>query len=192
MHGIIFSELKRYAGARLGADGWESLLTAAKLSGKAYVISEPYPDSEALALVGAASQLVKLPVAVVLEDFGRFITPTLMSVYGRLLQPQWRSLEVIENAEATIHTVVRLRNKGATPPVLKVQRASADELTVVYASPRKLCHLAVGIVHGIGEHFQEILTVQQKKCMHLGGPHCEIAVEREAVRLDQNKAVKRP
>jgi len=178
MHGIIFSEFKRYASARLGPDGWERLLTTAKLNDRIYLISEPYPDVEAASLARAAAQLTQLPEDKLQEDFGRFIAPTLMSMYKRLIQPTWRSLDLIENAETTIHTVVRLRNKGATPPMLKTTRTSPNTVRITYSSHRKMCHLATGIAYGVGDHFGETLAITQAACMLKGAPQCEIDITR--------------
>lgn len=99
-------------------------------------------------------------------------------MYSRLLKPEWRSLDLIENAENTIHTVVRLRNKGATPPVLKASRLAPDVVQITYSSHRKMCYLAVGIAMGVGDHFGESLKIRQLKCMHNGAPQCEIEIRK--------------
>lgn len=56
-----------------------------------------------MGLIGAASSTVGLSVAGVLEDFGEFIAPTLMKMYGHLLLPEWKTIDVIDNTEETVH-----------------------------------------------------------------------------------------
>ena len=51
MHGIIFSELRKYVEARTGANGWDALLKKAGLDTKLYMSVGEYPDSEVVALV---------------------------------------------------------------------------------------------------------------------------------------------
>jgi hypothetical protein len=76
-------------------------------------------------------------------------------VYGPLLDSEWRTLDVIQHTEETIHRVVRMRQPGAAPPRLRVDRASPDEVAIHYDSPRRLCAVARGIVRGVAKHFGE-------------------------------------
>ena len=174
MHGIIFAELKRYTEEKLGTDGWENVLSAAKLPFKTYLLIQPYPDQEALALVGTIATKLNKSVPKTLEDFGTFIAPTLMTTYRRLIEPSWKTLDLLLNVEDTIHTVVRLRNTGATPPALKAHRNSPQQVTIFYNSERKMCHLAVGIIKGIAQYYNENLSLRHPRCMHTGSPQCEM------------------
>lgn len=176
MHGIIFSELKKFAESRLGPGAWEQLLVEAKLGSKTYLAVQEYPDSEIVALVSAASRKTKLPASSLLEAFGEFITPALMRMYGHLAKPDWRTLEFIENAERSIHTVVRLKNPGAHPPELRVTRTGKNEIALLYSSQRRMCSLAKGIAKGVASHYKEQITIHEAKCMLRGDPQCEITM----------------
>ena len=174
MHGIIFSELRKYVEARTGGNGWSTLLEKAGLGGKLYMSVGEYPDSEVIALVTAASVVTGHSIAATLEDFGEFITPSLMGMYGHLIKPNWRALDVIENTEGTIHSVVRVQNPGAKPPKLRTARLSPGEVVLIYDSPRQLCGLAKGIGKGLAKHFKETLLISETQCMHKGASSCEI------------------
>jgi hypothetical protein len=104
-------------------------------------------------MVVAASSTTGLPVAEVLEDFGEFIVPDLVKMCGHVLRPEWGAIDVIENTEGTVHSVVRVKNPGAKPPELKTVRHGANEVVLFYTSPRQMCALAVGIGKGLGKHF---------------------------------------
>src|SRR5713226_125860 len=131
MHGIIFSELRRYVNTRTGDNGWSTLLEKAGLGEKLYMSVGEYPDSEVVALVTAASVMTGYSVAATLEDFGEFITPSLMGMYGHLIKPNWRALDVIENTEETVHAVVRVQNPGAKPPRLRTARLGPGEVVLM-------------------------------------------------------------
>lgn len=180
MYGMIFSELRKYAEARLGAKGWDSLLEKAGLKKHTYMTVGSYPDSDAVALVGAASAITGLAVPAILEDFGAFIAPSLITMYGHLMKPNWKTLDVIENTEGTVHVVVRQQREGAQPPRLKATRVSAREVLLVYDSKRQMCALAKGIGKGLAQHFKEKITVLETQCMHAGAPRCEIHFRSEA------------
>jgi Haem-NO-binding len=145
MHGVIFAELRSYAETKHGNGTWDALLERAGLTGRTYLPIKDYSDADAIALVGAASALTGLRVASVLEDFGEFIVPDLIKMYGHLLKPEWNTIDVIDNTEQTVHSVVRIKNPGAKPPQLQTVRRSTDEVSLNYSSPRKMCALAVGI-----------------------------------------------
>jgi hypothetical protein len=56
MHGIIFSELKKYVDERLGAAAWGALLEKAGMSGRIFMPVQEYPDADAVKLVCAVAK----------------------------------------------------------------------------------------------------------------------------------------
>jgi predicted hydrocarbon binding protein len=174
MHGIIFSQLRKYVETKQGSRAWSTLLKHAQLENRSYLSVSEYPDAEMEALVSAAATMSSQPATVVLEDFGVFIAPALMNIYRHLIPRDWKTLDVIEKTEKTIHNVVRVQTPGAKPPVLHTIRRSEDEVVLTYGSPRKLCAFAIGIARGVAKQFNETIEVTQTKCMHNGAPHCEI------------------
>jgi len=140
-----------------------------------------YPDAEAIALVGAAAARAELPVPAVLEDFGMSITPTLLSMYKSLINPGWRTLDVLENTEQTIHTVVRRRNPGAAPsrPELpsRLQRPPDFDLYVP----------AAAVPAGDRHHQRSRRALRrrhrhdQTQCMLDGADGCTIAVRTKSL-----------
>ena len=174
MHGIIFAELRNYAETEHGKETWTTLLKKAGLEDRVYLPVQEYPDAEAVSLVVAASSLTGLPVSEVLEDFGEFIAPALIRMFGHLLWPEWKTIDVIDNTERTVHAVVRVKDPLARPPNLQTVRNSKDQVTLVYTSPRQMCALAIGIGKGLAKHFKETLDVTQTMCTRKGAPKCEI------------------
>jgi Haem-NO-binding len=175
MHGIVLTGLQRYVGSTLGTAAWGAIVDEAGLDRQSYLATEEYPDGEVVALIGAASRRASMPVPELVAGFGEFITPLLLTTYRAFIKPQWDTLDLLEHVEATIHSVVRQRTPGARPPVLTMTRTGADEVTLVYGSPRKLCALAKGIARGIANHYRQRLTITDLACMHQGDPFCRIA-----------------
>lgn len=116
MHGIIFAELKKFVYAGLGPDAWEQMESRAGITRLSNLVSEAYPDEELVALVTAAVELTGMPAATLLEQFGEFIVPGLLKVYGGFVNKRWTALELLANTEAVIHRAVRLRDPQATLP----------------------------------------------------------------------------
>ena len=181
MHGLIANQLYFYAVHRLGRDAWVKAVN--KVGGKLSAESAPqidrtYPDEEITGVVVALAEISDSQVAAVLGDFGAFLAPALLRVYQPLIRQEWGTLDVVEHVEEHIHTVVRLKDPTAGPPYLSARRISTDRAEVIYSSQRRLCELAVGIVKGIAEHFQENISVSQSRCMLRGDPSCLIQVSR--------------
>lgn len=176
MHGTILVGLKKFVEHNAGPASWTAVLQKAGLGSPLYVSSRAYPDEEVVKIVGAASVVLGRSVSEVLEAFGASIVPDLIAVYGALLDPSWRTLDVIERTEQTIHRVVRLRDPQATPPELFCTRVSVGEVTIEYASARKLCFVAKGIVRGIAQHFREKVEISEASCMLTGADICKLSV----------------
>jgi hypothetical protein len=131
MQAILFAELKKYAEARLGADAWRPLLREAGVSRHVYVPGQDYPDAEAGAIVAAASKKTGLEPDAVLQDFGEFIAPDLVRLYRHLIGPKWKTLDLIEHTEETIHKAVRRDHPAASPPLLRCVRKAPDEVIII-------------------------------------------------------------
>lgn len=176
MHGIIFSELRKYADTKLGSGAWKTLLTTAGLGNKMYLPIQDYPDSDAVALVDAAASVTGLSQAEVMEDFGEFLAPSLLGLYRTLVQPEWKTLDLLEHTEQTIHNVVRARNPGARPAELQAVRTAPDLVDLTYTSKRRMCAVAKGILKGMATHFGERIAITETLCMHDGGAACQMEV----------------
>ena len=83
----------------------------------------------------------------------------------------------ITHTEHVIHAVVRVKNPGALPPVLRVMRVGPNELVLQYVSARRMCALAMGIAEGMAAHFGEKLDLQQERCMLRGDPECTLRLK---------------
>jgi hypothetical protein len=176
MHGLVLTELKRFADAHLGPAAWQGLMQEAGLEKRLYVASGKYPDSEVSALVGGLAGTMGKDVQELLAEFGKFIAPTLMSVYKPFIKPEWKTLEMIEHTEANIHRAARINDPSATPPRLQVRRVNPRQVVIIYDSERKLCSVAKGIAQGVAEHYGEKVEISDLACMLKGKPSCTIAV----------------
>jgi predicted hydrocarbon binding protein len=177
MHGMIFGRLKQFVDAQMGEEAWPALLAASGIGDKIYLASSSYPDAEIMALVQAASAKTGLEAAALLEAFGEFLVPAYLGMYGHLVKPEWRALDLIEHTEETIHKVVRVRNPGALPPVLHTTRVSPSEIRLEYGSERRLCAVARGIMKGVASHYKELLQIDESACMLRGAAKCVLHVK---------------
>jgi hypothetical protein len=163
LHGIIHAELRKYVEARHGSDAWNACLEAAGLSHKMFLPISSYPDADAVAIVSAASKLTNIPAERILEDFGEFIAPDLLNMYQSLVEPHWKTIELLLHTEDVIHRVVRINNKGAQPPKLQFEPVGPNELKFYYHSPRRMAAVAKGIIRGVAKHYGQTVLIREHK-----------------------------
>lgn len=136
-----------------------------------------YPDEEAVALLSALAAALNEPLGAVLEDLGEFIAPDLLRMARYWIRPEWKTLDLIANTEATIHETLRAEGSRTDPPRLRCERTTPDEVLVTYDSARRLCRLARGIVRGVAAHYAEQVSILEPSCMLKGDAECRLIVK---------------
>ncbi len=181
MYGMMFSFLKEYVEQKHGGHKtWQNLLEAAGQSRfKVYFPIVEYPDSEIVALVTTASQALDTPVEAVLEDFGVYVGPRLMTFYRAYVEGHGQDLfTIVQYAGAHIHDQIHQHNPDRKPPQLSAEIHDPQRMTVHYHSHRKFCPVVRGVLRGLGEKFGEQLQIKETQCMHEGAEECTFEVIR--------------
>ena len=120
--------------------------------------------------------------------FGEFLAPHLIKVAGQLIDPSWQTLDLIENTESIIHTMVRSANPGAEPPVLEngatfTERTSSRLLIRTTIMPaRKRCDAR------LARHYNETVMIEETSCMHKGDPFCCFVIQDESNETHSTKS----
>lgn len=190
MHGLIFFFLQKFA---------DSL--AVRLSSTAALGGSPtgsaairdrtlpsgvYPDADAVALLGTIAAARSEPLGDTVTAFGEFLAPHLVKVAGTLVDPAWRTLDLVEHTEELIHAMVRTTQPGAEPPVLEAARIAPQELHLIYTSRRRLCRLATGLLRGLARHYGETVEIEEPSCLLRGDPFCSFVIR--ATHVDTHAA----
>jgi predicted hydrocarbon binding protein len=179
MHGIVLKGLKDFVVDHHGHEAWRSIQAEAGLKGRIYVSVTEYSDEEVMMLVEAASSITDTDVPDLLEAFGRFLVPPLLETYGVHVNGDWTGLQLVANVEEYIHTSLRAKEISSyTPPKLQSDWIDDDRVGIIYDSERELCHLARGLIAGVGEYFDDPLTIEEKYCMYSGDEYCGFVVSR--------------
>ena len=181
VHGLIFFYLQKFADvAAAGSTSWKGVRSTVTTTTSRFLPSGSYPDADAVAILSTIADTTGRPLPSILEEFGQFLAPHLVKVAGTVVDPAWRTLDLIEHTEAIIHTMIRTTTPGASPPVLETVRQSPDELHLVYSSARRLCPLAVGLMRGIAAHYGETIRIEEPSCVLRGDPFCSFVIEHVA------------
>jgi hypothetical protein len=172
--GIVINLLEEAVRHQYGEASWDAILDEAGVDG-AYTSLGSYADEEFRALLAASSRILKQEPGELLTWFGRQAIVPLSERYPRLFaHPSTRSFLLSLNN--IIHPEVRKLYPGADVPHFDYLPSSDDRLLMKYASKRRMCAFAEGLIEGAAEHFGERVSVQQEACMLKGDPHCLIVV----------------
>ena len=181
MNGIVFIEIGKFAQSRLGEQSWREVMRLAGVPSRIYYRVADYPDEEASALLTALATALNEPPGDVLENIGEFIATDLLRMARYWIKPDWKTLDLIANTEATIHETLRAEGSRTDPPRLRCERTADDEVVVTYDSARKLCRLARGIVAGVARHYAQKVSILEPSCMLKGDAACRLIVKRQAL-----------
>lgn len=176
MHGYIIYELKKYITERFGEEVWKKINTKENYKYNLIVATKPYPDTDVFNIVNDALEITGEKPNNFLQDFGYYISPVLITNYKAFIKPDWKTIDLLENTENTIHTVVR-RDISGTPPRLETRREGNNRIEITYRSARKMCAFAKGIIYGIANHYHEKVLIKEKSCMNKGDEYCLLSIE---------------
>jgi hypothetical protein len=173
--GVVFNLLEQAVTDAYGDDVWMDLLEEAGVYG-AYTSLGSYPDSEIVALVGAAASKLDLEAADVLRWFGRSAMPMLAERYQPFFAGHVSARSFILSVNDIIHPEVRKLYSGAGCPHFAFSNDNEGRLVIGYQSPRQMCRLAHGFVEGAADRFGEQVEIEHMACMLEGSPVCRLAV----------------
>lgn len=171
MKGIIFNLLEQVITEEHGEDAWDVLLESAGLDG-VYTSLGNYPDAQLVKLVHASAAMFKRSPEDVLRLFGTRAIPVLAAKYPVFFEGHVSARTFLRTLNDVIHPEVRKLYPGADVPDFSYPANGNDALTMVYASPRRLCALAEGLITGAAGHYGERVEIRQSRCMHRGDDQC--------------------
>lgn len=176
MKGIIFNLAEEVVVREHGKDVWDAVLDGAGVSGS-YTSLGSYPDADLVAIVGAAARLLGAPEAGVLRHVAQGAIPLLAERYPHFFTPYADGRDFVLTLNDIIHPEVRKLYPGADVPDFTYELGAADEVTLRYASSRRLCTLAEGFIAGVATHYGQRVEIDQPQCMHRGDPACLLHCE---------------
>jgi hypothetical protein len=178
MKGIVFTLFNQFVEKNYNIIEWETLLENAKPASEGiYTAGDTYPDSEMIVLVSQFAQQTQQTAPKLLYEFGQFMFQYLANNYPVFTPPGMTLKPFLKTIDSVIHIEVRKLYPDGSLPLITYEEPSNNMLIMNYRSPRKLCHLAEGLIQGSASYFNEAILVKQTQCMHQGADHCRLEVE---------------
>lgn len=177
MKGVVFIAINDMVEERFGIDVWEEVLQEVNPKcGGIYTSTEEYPDEEVIAFVLAISKKLSLETTEVTKVFGTFLFGELNRKYDIFAKLSPNLFDFLESIESVIHKEVRKLYDNPSLPTMECKLLGPCDLRMYYQSPRKLCHLAEGLVLGAAEHYNEKIILSHVQCVHNDDEICELRI----------------
>lgn len=175
MKGIVFNIFSDLVTDKFGLDIWDALIERTQPASEAiYTSSDVYPDGELMAYVGELSKITGLPGEALVRAFGNHMMHTFKRMHPEFMQGH-TARSFLLSLQDVIHVEVKKLHPDTLLPTFEYEAHGGNEqLTMFYSSPRRLCHLAEGLIAGAGEVFSEKITLNHPECLHHGAARCRL------------------
>jgi hypothetical protein len=155
VYGMVNRAIEGMVSRDHGEETWREIARRAETDELVFVSNRSYDDAITYALVGAAAEVLGLPVRDVLFSFGRFwVLTTAREGYGALLDATGATLPAFLRGLPTFHTRVSLALPALRPPTFSVIDESETHVRLRYESERPgLAPFVEGLLDGLAEHY---------------------------------------
>jgi hypothetical protein len=164
MYGLVNQAVEDFVRQGFGDAAWTRIRDNAGISQEMFVSMDSYPDEVTFKLVVAATEVLNLDAAHILEAFGEhWVLYTAQEGYGQMLSMFGSNLEEFLLNLDNLHSHVGLTFPALRPPSFEVERIEGGQgLLLHYRSQRTgLAPMVVGLLKGLGRRFSQEISVRQ-------------------------------
>jgi hypothetical protein len=173
--GVVFDLFEQAIVRKHGEDAWDDLLEDAGLLG-AYTSLGSYPDADLGRLVEGASGALGMGTQETTRWFGREALSLMAAAYPEFFTPHTSTRAFLMTLNDIIHPEVRKVYPGADVPWFEMGETADGALAMGYASRRRLCAFAEGLIEGAAAYYAEPVRIEQPTCMLRGDDDCSLVV----------------
>ena len=176
MKGIVFTLFNELIEDQFGIEMWDSLIDQTQPeSGGIYTSVDTYPDEELFSYVQHLAQVTGTSVPELVKAFGKHMMTKFAEMHPEFFEDH-DAKSFLKSVHDVIHVEVKKLHPDVLLPNFEYEDTSPDSLVMHYYSPRKLCHLAEGLIEGAAEHYETRIELDHKTCVHNGADHCTLAL----------------
>jgi hypothetical protein len=178
MYGMVNRAIEEMVTARFGAPAWDQIKERAGVDVEVFISSEGYSDEITYGLVAAASEVLALPPAAVMEAFGEYwILETTKRGYSDLMASGGSTLKEFLLNLPNFHARLSMIFPHLAPPEFAVSDVRERSLTLHYMSNRAgLTAFMRGLIMGLGKMFDTPVQVELTVAKSSGADHDEFFV----------------
>jgi len=173
MYGMVNKAVEDMVCLHHGEAVWEQIKTQAGVDVDVFMSNESYSDDITYQLVGAASEILKVPAEQILIGFGEhWVLHTAQEGYGGLMQAAGKTLPEFLRNLPNFHSRVAMIFPKLQPPRFECTEITQRSLKLHYFSHREgLAPFVVGLMQGLGKMFKTPATVHLVESKQNGADH---------------------
>ena len=178
MYGLVNQAIEELVTERFGIDAWTAIKRRAGVHEELFLSMQAYPDEVTYGLVAAASEILQVPAAQLLEAFGEYWTLYVGTRgYGQLFERAGRTFREFMLNLHDLHSNVAVGFPELRPPSFWCSDVSESRLRLHYQSERPgLSPMVVGLVRGLGTLYKTPVSVAHIVRKADGADHDEFDV----------------
>lgn len=173
MYGLVNKAIEDMVCNHFGEETWQAIKQQAAIDVDTFISMEGYPDDITHRLVKAASQILGLSPAEIMQAFGEYwVQYTAQEGYGEMMEMSGDNLpEFLQNLD-NLHARVGVSFPQLKPPSFECADVEEDTLNLHYRSTREgLAPMVIGLVKGLGTRFDTEVEITQTESREEGEDH---------------------
>jgi len=159
MKGIVFTEFLELVENEFGLEVVQQIIDECELeTAGVYTSVGTYSHKDMFKMVAKLSEIKGLPVPALLKVFGEYFFTTLKDKYPVFVEKP-NLFSFLNSIDQYIHPEVLKLYPDAELPRFQAEIKSDNEMMLNYMSSRKMSDLAIGLIKGAANHFEEDVDV---------------------------------
>jgi hypothetical protein len=173
MYGMVNKAIEDLIVTRFGTSQWMAVKEKAGVKEEIFLSNDSYPDQLTYQLVGAASEVLELPMRDILVAFGEhWVLHTARQGYGNMLEANGSTLQEFLINLPSFHTRVAMIFPNLQPPHFKCSDITGNSLMLHYQSHRPgLTDFVIGLLQGLGKMFHTEVEIEHCQRKSEGADH---------------------
>ncbi len=162
MKGIVFREFMEMVEATFGDETVDMMVEQNNLaSGGVYTAVGTYDHQELVAMAITLSKETGLPVEALVEAFGNYLFGRFLDLFPIFFNHK-SSFEFLDTIHDVVHVeVLKLYPEATLPDFISEIKDDGKTLHFEYHSPRHFADLAVGLMKGAFDHWNETVEIER-------------------------------
>ena len=159
MKGVVFTEFLELVEKEFGLEIVQRIIDECDLSTDGvYTSVGTYSHKDMFKMVGKLSEIKDIPIPALLNIYGEYFFTTLSRDYPKFME-QDSLFGFLDSIDRYIHPEVLKLYPEAELPSFGSDFKSEKELRLDYSSSRKMSDLAVGLIKGAANYYNEEVDI---------------------------------
>ena len=162
MKGVIVQCLGNLVTEKFGKDKWEDALEKSGVDRNYNCLAFDDVDDEVIIkVIKSTCEVLDITMSQAADAFGDYwVNNFTQKIYGVYYKNKNNAKEFLLNMD-NVHNITTKNIKNARPPRFEYKEVDDKTLIMTYKSHRGLIDILIGLIKGVGKHFNEDLQVRK-------------------------------